>query len=190
MQHFTRHKLDYLEAYMKIHFPQDISEGKNVCLYQHSDNASHSKSTGVINYFTTLIGVRSGPSKTAFVYSFGAPGHGKGPFDGIGGRWKNKIDQAMSTAERKKLEFTDTGFIENVKDVFEALDYYFGQSTKKDSQLAGRNPIGHYKLLCYLADENPIKRPTAAFETLDGTTKLYQIAVKNEGTIYWRKRLC
>ena len=48
------------------------------------------------------------------------------------------LREAMSTAERKKLEFTDTGYIENVKDVFKALDYYFGQSTKKDSQLAGK----------------------------------------------------
>jgi len=96
----------------------------------------------------------------------------------------------MSTAERKRLEFTDTGFIENVKDVFKALDYYFGQSTKKDSRLAGKKTIGHYKFFCYLTDENPIKRPTEAFETLDGITKRYQIAVKNEGTIYWRKRSC
>ena len=90
MQHFTTHELDYLEAYMKIHFPQDIPEGKIVRLHQHSDNASHFKSTGAINYFTTLIGVRGGPSKTAFVYSFGAPGHGKGPFDSISGRWKKQ----------------------------------------------------------------------------------------------------
>jgi hypothetical protein len=140
MQHFTTHELDYLEAYMKVNFPQDIPEGNIVCLHQHSDNVStHFKNTGAINYFTTLIGVRGGPSKTAFVYSFGAPGHGKGPFDGIGGRWKNKINQAMSTAERKKLEFTDTGYSEKVKDVFKALDSYFGQSMEKDSQLAEKN---------------------------------------------------
>ena len=65
------------------------------------------------------------------MYSCGAPGHGKSPFDGIGGRWKNKIDQFMSTTERKKLEFTDTGYIENVSDVFKALDCHFGRSEKK-----------------------------------------------------------
>jgi hypothetical protein len=37
----------------------------------------------------------------------------------------------MSTEESKKLEFTDTGYIENVKDAFRALDSYFGQLTKK-----------------------------------------------------------
>ena len=191
MQHFTTHELKYLEEYMKINFPEDIPKGHIVRLHQHSDNAStHFKNTGAINYFTTLIDARGGPRETAFVYSFGAPGHGKGPFDGIGGRWKNKIDQAMSTAQRKKLEFTDTGYIENVRDVFKALDYYFGQSVKKDSQLAGKNPIGHYKFFCYLISENPISRPNETFETLDGITKQYQIVVKGEGVVYWRKRSC
>jgi len=191
MQHFTTHELKYLEEYMKENFPEDIPEGHIVRLQQHSDNVStHFKNTGAINYFTTLIDDRGGPSKTAFVYSFGAPGHGKGPFDGIGGRWKNKIDQAMSTAESKKLEFTDTGYIENVQDVFKALEYYFGRSTKKDSQLAGKNPIGHYKFFCYLTTENPISRPTEAFKTLDGITKQYQMVVKGEGIVYWRKRSC
>ena len=145
MQHFTEHELKYLESYMKDNFPDDIPNGYIARLHQHSDNASHFKSTGDINYFTTLINDRGGPSKTVFVYSFVAPGHGKGPYDGIGGRWKNKVEQAMSTAEAKRLEFTDNGYIHNVGDVYQALDYYFVKSTKKDSQLAGKNPIHHYK---------------------------------------------
>ena len=91
---------------MKENFPNDVPKGHIVRLHQHSDNAStHFKNTGAIHYFTTLINERGGPTETAFVYSFGAPGHGKGPYDGIGGRWKNKIDQAMSMAEQKSLEF-------------------------------------------------------------------------------------
>ena len=190
MQHFTNHELKYLETYMKEHYPDDIPKGSISRLHQHSDNASHFKSTGAIAYFTTLINERGGPTETAFVYSFGAPGHGKGPYDGIGGRWKNKIDQAMSTAERKSLEFLETGKIQNVKDVYVALEYYFGKSTKKDAQLAGKNPIHHYKFFCYMVDENPIQRPVEAFDTLDGITKRYQIVVKTEGCIYWRKRSC
>ena len=103
MPHFTTHKLDYLEAYMKEKFPQYIIKGHFVRLHQHSDEAStYFNNTGAINYFTTLIDARGGPSKNSFVYSFVAPSQGKGPFDSIGGRWKNKIGQAMSTEEREK----------------------------------------------------------------------------------------
>ena len=145
MQKFTNDELDYLESYMKIHYPDDIPEGKIVRLHQHSDNASHFKSTGALHYFTTLINDRGGPSATAYVYNFGAPGHGKGPYDGIGGRFKNKIDQALASAEKTKLEFTTTGYIHTIEDVHSALEYYFTNSTKKDSRLSGKNPIHHYK---------------------------------------------
>ena len=56
------------------------------------------------------------------VYSFGAPGHGKGPYNGIGGRWKNKIDQCMSTVGTGLLECTVSGFIQGVDDVHSALE--------------------------------------------------------------------
>ena len=100
MQKFTTDEMKALEKYMNDNFPDDIPNGKITRLHQHSDNASHFKSTGAIQYFTTLINDRGGPTSTAFVYSFGAPGHGKGPYDGIGGRWKNKIDQALSSAKK------------------------------------------------------------------------------------------
>ena len=190
MQHFTDHELKFLESYMNENYPDDIPKGCITRLHQHSDNASHFKSTGAIAYFTTLVDDRGGPSETAFVYSFGAPGHGKGPFDGIGGRWKNKIEQAMSTAMTKKLEFTDTGYIHGVEDVYKTLVYHFARATKKDSQLAGKNPIHHYKFFCYLTKENPIKRPTETFTTLSGITKRYQMCVKKKDVIHWRMRSC
>ena len=123
MQHFTTNELVYLEGYMKEHFPEDIPLGHIARLHQHSDNAGqHFKNTGAINYYTTLIDERGGPSETAFVYSFGTPGHGKGPYDGIGGRWKRKIDQCMSTAKIGLLECTASGFIQDVDDVHSALE--------------------------------------------------------------------
>ena len=191
MQHFTDNELKLLESYMKENFPEDIPKGHMTRLHQHSDNAStHFKNTGAINYYTTLIDERGGPNETAFVYSFGAPGHGKGPYDGIGGRWKNKIDQAMSSALTKRLEFTESGYIQSVKDVFSALNYYFSEAGKKDAQLAGKNPIHCYKFFYYSADENPIQRPNESFKTLDGITKRYQICVHKKNVIQWRMRTC
>ena len=79
---------------MKKNFPADIPLGHITRLHQHSNNAGqHFKNTGVMNYYITLIDERGGPSETTFVYSFGVPGHGKGPYDGIGWSWKNTIDQ-------------------------------------------------------------------------------------------------
>ncbi len=55
-------------------------------MHQHSDNASqHFKSTGAMEYFTSLIVDWGGASECSFVYSFRAQGHGKGVFDGVGG---------------------------------------------------------------------------------------------------------
>ena len=92
MQKFTDDEMKFLEEYMNKNFPDNIPKKKISHLHQHSDNAVHFKSTGAIHYFTTLIDDRGGPAETAFIYSFGAPGHGKGPYDGIGGRWMNKVD--------------------------------------------------------------------------------------------------
>ena len=105
MQHFTDNELKYLESYMKQNFPADIPTGGIVRLHQHSDNAgSHFKNTGAINYYTTLKNDRGDPTLTAFVYSFGAPGHGKSPYDGIGGRWK-KQNRSMHVNNRgRKLD--------------------------------------------------------------------------------------
>ena len=191
MQHFTDHELVYLEGYMKENFPADIPLGHITRLHQHSNNAGqHFKNTGAINYYTTLIDSRGGPSETAFLYSFGAPGHVRGPYDGIGGRWKNKIDQCMSTAEVGLLEFTASGSIQNVEDVHSALEYYFGRSTGKYAQLAGKNPIHHYHFFCYTAEKHPINRPDESFVTLQGISKHYQFLVKREGVVYMRQRSC
>ena len=84
-QHYTDQELLELEEYMKTHFPEDIPNSYISILHQHSDNAGqHFKNTGHINYFTGLVKNRGGGAKTAYVYSFGAPSHGKGPYNGVG----------------------------------------------------------------------------------------------------------
>ncbi len=111
MQHFTTQELLWLEDYMQKNFPNDIPHGPIRIFYTHSDNAAqHFKNTGAIHYFSTLIiKERGGAACTAFVYNFGAPGHGKGPYDGIGGRWKSKIDQIIvSSTDSGALDYTDS----------------------------------------------------------------------------------
>ena len=48
MQHFTNRELKELESYMRDTFPEDIPSGKIARLHQHSDNASHFKSSGAM----------------------------------------------------------------------------------------------------------------------------------------------
>ena len=141
MQQFTNDKMEYLKNYTNKHFLEVIPMKKITHLYRYSDNVVHIKSIGAIDYFTTLINDWGGASEAAFVYSFGAPGHGKGPFDGIGGCWKNKIDQAIRSAQNVILPFTDSGYIHTIEDVHKALVYYFTKATKKDPQSAGKIPF-------------------------------------------------
>ena len=96
----------------------------------------------------------------------------------------------MSTAETGLLECTASGFIQDVEDVHSALDYYFGISTGKDDQLAGKNPIHHYHVCCYTASNNPLNHPEEAFSTLQGILKHYQCLVKKQGIVYIRQRSC
>lgn len=92
--------MNYLEAYMSEKFPQDLINGCIKWLHQHSDNASqHFKSTGSIEFFTSLIKEMSGPDQCMYVYSFGAPGHGKGVFDGVGGAIKNKVHSLIKATK-------------------------------------------------------------------------------------------
>ena len=125
MQHFTKQEIDQLEKYMRDYFPEDIPERMITYLHQHSDNASqHFKNTGAIHFFTCLHNRLA--HLAAYVYTFGAPGHGKGPWDGIGGRWKNKVDQCSSSSETQdRLAYTHSGYIQTVTDVWMALQYHF-----------------------------------------------------------------
>ena len=85
MQNFSTAELDWIERYTKDEFTNDITEGNFTHLHLHSDNAGqHFSSSGAIEYFTSLINDCGGATDCMYVYSFGAPGHGKGLFDGLG----------------------------------------------------------------------------------------------------------
>lgn len=124
MKQFTDTELVYLEGYMAENFPNDLIGGKIKRLHQHSDNASqHFKSTGAIEYYTSLINARDGPKECMYVYSFGAPGHGKGVFDGVGGAIKNKVHSLIKATKttNEGIPGVDSGYINDIKDVFQAI---------------------------------------------------------------------
>ena len=59
-----------------------------------------------------------------YVYSFGAPDHGKYFFDGLNGALKNKLHGLFKESETSgdTIVGTGTGYICNVQDVYDTLN--------------------------------------------------------------------
>jgi hypothetical protein len=197
MQQFTRQEMEYLERYMSESFPNDLINGRIKRLHQHSDNASqHFKSTGSIEFFTSLIAQRGGPGECMYVYSFGTPGHGKGVFDGVGGAIKHKVHSLIKGTKttHEPIPGVDSGYISDAKDVFEAVSHHFENSNNHVRKKSGsRNNISHYKFFLNLIGERTaIERPPnkEIFNPLKGISSNYQFIVNNVGIVYMRKRSC
>lgn len=195
MQHFTSHEIPYLEKFIHEKFPQDIPGGKIKHLHQHSDNAtSHFKNVGAMHYFTSLTKDLDGAS---FLYNFGAPGHGKGPFDGIGGAFKNLIHRLIQSTKTgtNGVYGVASGYIVDVVDVFDALVGHYSKKSDWSDQRV-KNPINHYKFFLYThakshpADNGPVPRAEETFHPLVHITKNYQFQVTNVGNVCTRARSC
>ena len=127
-----------------------------------------------------------------YVYSFGAPGHGKGPFDGLGGTIKNKIHsliKATKTSNNEGVPGVDSGYINDVNDVFQAAQHYF-ENDYVYGRSRSRNPVNHFKFFSYMMDTDPIQRPDEAFSQLCQISKNYQFVVQNAGVVCMRQRSC
>jgi hypothetical protein len=195
MQHFTNKEFIFLEQYMNEHFPNDLINGQIKRLHQHSDNATqHFKSTGALEYFTSLIIERGGPGQCMYVYSFGAPGHGKGVFDGVGGTIKNKISSLIKATKTsgEGVPGVESRYITDVNDVFQAIQHYFEKGDNRPRTRAGSTSINKYKFFSHLIAECPIPRPAVdeVFDPLEGISSNYQYAVNNVGIVYKRKQSC
>ena len=178
---------------MREEFPNDIPEGKITHLHIHSDNATqHFKSCGAINYFTSLISERGGASVCCYVYSFGAPGHGKGFFDGLGGALKNKIASLIKGSKTggDTIPGTESGYISSVEDVHAALKEYFENGRDGIRQRKSKNRVDKFKFFKHLASERPIRRHDETFTKLQEIHSSYQFVVINIGIVHSRKQSC
>ena len=167
----------------------DIPSGKIVKLHMKSDNAaSHFKSAGAMEYYTSLADERGGASETAYMYAFGAPKHGKSPNDGAGGGYKHRVSQDSSTAMSVGvLPHTTSGYIQTVQDVYDSLVYHFEDGSHRYRRKGG---FDEHKFFLHLVDDNPIHRPDEKFLKLDRITEHFQFVVRNKGQMYQRKRAC
>lgn len=191
MQHYTNKELKWLEQHMKDKFPQDIPAGKILRLHTKSDNAaSHFKNTRQMNYITTLSEDRGGSREAAFVYSFGAPSHGKGFHDGVGGVYKYTVDGACSRAYAEGvLEYTASGYVMNVRDVYDVLVHYYEEEGNRDRR-SGANSVDAHKFFLTEIATDPIERPESTYKTMDGISEHYQFVSRSRGSLFKRRRVC
>jgi hypothetical protein len=119
--------MEWIEKYLYANFCNYLPGNTITHLHCHSDNAGqHFKNTGALEFFMHLMHLRGGAGKCSYVYSFGAPGHGKGVYDGLGGSMKTKVHNLIQGSKTgQAIPGTQSGYINNVEDVYVALRHYF-----------------------------------------------------------------
>lgn len=146
MQHYTEAELPWLEKYMQENFPNDLDDGCDFItrFHRHSDIAcQHFQNTGAIESFTSLVKKHGrDASKCKYVYSFGAPGHGKGCFDGLGGTFKNKVHSLIKSTKTsgQGIPGVESGYIGSVDEVFQALQHNFTGAAADARRKSGKEP--------------------------------------------------
>ena len=100
---------------------EQFSDEKFNGLIHESDNASHFKSKEYLYYWTQIITKFKDLLKNVWV-DFGCPGHGKGPWDGLGAMAKTKLTRDMTNGTIRSA----SGRIESIIDVAQHLRATFG----------------------------------------------------------------
>ena len=100
---------------------EQFSDEKFNGLIHESDNASHFKSKEFLYYWTQIITKVKDLLKIVWV-DFGCPGHGKGPWDGLGAMAKTKLTRDMTNGTIRSA----SGRIESIIDVAQHLRATFG----------------------------------------------------------------
>lgn len=124
----TQHMLDKQFE----HWLQQVDLGKFWAWLGHSDNASHFKSGPMMHYWSRK------ESQLEFLKAvwieFGCPGHGKGPWDGMGAVIKQRVQRDLTNAQI----LTRSGVIESPREVAEHLKVT--SQTPKPNPKSLRNP--------------------------------------------------
>ncbi len=97
-----------------------------------------------------------GAGKCSYVYSFGAPGHGKGVYDGLGGSMITKVHNLIQGSKTgQAIPGTQSGYINNVEDIYDALRHHF-QSDCASICKRSKKPIDMFQLCKYVGNHNPV----------------------------------
>ena len=97
------------------HWVLQLDKGKFWAWLGHSDNASHFKSGPMMHYWSGKM------SELDFLKAvridFGCPGHGKGPWDGMGAVMKQQLTRDLTNGQI----LTESGYVRDPREVAEQL---------------------------------------------------------------------
>ena len=209
VQHFAEQEMVWLEAHLHKNHPLDLNTTHILQLHQHSDNASsHFKSTGAVEWFSRFAERQAvacqkamelkDPLPACFTWTFGAPGHGKGLWDGLGGMLKSKAKSIVRGAQSSKtatvIPGTGSIALRSAVDVHAMLLHHFQSEEWIAEAKASKKRILTIEL--FLSSQrpkmDPIHRPSPpeTFSLLDGISSRYQFHVISRGLVDMRVRPC
>lgn len=148
----------------------------------HSDNASHFKSGAMMNYWSGKV------SELDFLemcwIDFGCPGHGKGPWDGLGAVLKQQVSRDITNGKA----LTTSGYVTCPAEVAEHLRARF--ATAKWMEKHQDKHIN--EMVVYYAPHEEIHRPRAdhTYDSLEGSMSTYSYLMLAKNQIARRGRTC
>ena len=209
VQHFAVQELRWLEKHLHEDHPEDLNTSHILSLHLHSDNASsHFKSTGAVEWTSRLAETQAtacqkemqldDPPPTCVTWTFGAPGHGKGLWDGLGGMLKSKAKSIVRGAQSSKTATVIPGTgklaLYSAVDVYNMLLFHFQSPEWVSEAKASGKRIQTIQL--FLSSQRPLKDPVRrpappeSFTLLDGISSRYQFHVVHRGVMDARVRPC
>jgi hypothetical protein len=175
----TQHMLNKQFEHWLLH----LDEAKLWAWLGHSDNASHFKSGPMMNYWSGKM------SQLEFLKAcwieFGCPGHGKGPWDGMGAVVKQRVARDMTNGRI----LTASGVIECPREVAEHLRARFMTDEWKAEHA---DKAIHEITVTYSHHDEFSERPTVEheFEPLTGKMNSFSFMMLARNTIARRARSC
>ena len=165
------------------HWVLQLDRGKFWAWLGHSDNASHFKSGPMMHYWSGKM------SELAFLKAvwidFGCPGHGKGPWDGMGAVMKQQLTRDLTNGQI----LTQSGYVRDPREVAEQLRKRF----QTDEWIAAHvNKAIHEIVVTYSQHNEITERPTVEheFTPLTGKMSSFSYMALARDQIARRERSC
>ena len=154
----------------------------------HSDNAAqHFKSVKSLSWYTTLFDDYH--HIDSLLWDFGAPGHGKGVWDGMFGMLKQWLrTRAIEAVTDAGVITTTSGTISTPFDCYEQWNAFFASDTWRQNHQDKK--INEFQF--FWAAPGVIERPTTdvVYEKVPGIQKSYQFVAVRNGVVLARRSSC
>ena len=175
----TQHMLNKQFA----HWLLQLDKGKFWAWLGHSDNASHFKSGPMMHYWSGKL------SELDFLkvcwIDFGCPGHGKGPWDGMGAVMKQQLTRDLTNGRI----LTESGYVRDPKEVAEQLRKRF----QTDEWKAAHVDKAIHEIVVTYSNHNEITERGVVdheFSPLTGKMSSYSYLMLARDQIGRRERSC